>query len=133
MLLVLLQFDLLAEIVGNAVHPAAHIAGAAGVLKDLGVLALLAPDHRSHHLDTGGLRQRQDLVNDLVDGLLLDLLAADGTVGGAHPCPQQTQVVVDLRDGAHGGAGVFGGGFLVNGDGGRKAVDVVHIGLLHLP
>ena len=132
-LFVLLQLDLLAEIIGNAVHPAAHIAGAAGILEDLGVLALLAPDHRSHHLDTGGLRQSQDLVNDLVDGLLLDLLAADGTVGRAHPSPQQTQVVVDLGHGTHGGAGVFGCGLLVDGDGRAEAVDVVHIGLLHLP
>jgi hypothetical protein len=39
-------------------------------------------------------------------------------VGRAHPRPQQTQIVVDLRHRAHGGAGVFGGGLLVDGDGG---------------
>ena len=133
MLFVFLQLDVLVQLVEVPVHPGPDIAGALGVLEHLGVLALLAPDHRSHHLDTGGLRQSQDLVDDLVDGLLFDLLAADGTVGRAHPCPQQTQVVVDLGDGTHGGAGVFGCGLLVNGDGGRKAIDVVHVGLLHLP
>ena len=129
---VLLQLDLLAEIIGDAVHPAADIARLPGILKDLGVLALLPPDHRSHHLDAGSLGQGQDLVDNLVDGLLLDLLAADGTVGRAHPGPQQTEIVVNLRHGAHGGTGVFAGGLLVDGDGGRKAVNIIHIGLLHL-
>ena len=53
----------------------------------------------------GGLGQGQDLIDDLVDGLLLDLLAALGAVGRAHPGPEQAEVVVDLRHRAHGGAG----------------------------
>ena len=132
MLFVLLQLDLLGQVIGDAVHPAADIAGAAGVLEDLGVLPLLPPDHRGHHLDAGGLGQGQDLVDDLVDGLLLDFLAADGAVGGAHPGPQQAEVVVDLRHRAHGGPGVLAGGLLVDGDGRGQAVDIVHVGLVHL-
>ena len=83
--------------------------------------------------DVTEIWQGQDLVDDLVDGLLLDFLAAVGAVGGAHPGPQQAEVVVDLRHRAHGGAGVFAGGLLVDGDGRGQAVDVVHVGLLHLP
>ena len=132
-LLVLLQLDLFTQVIGDAVHPAAHIAGAAGVLEDLGVLALLAPDHRGHDLDPGGLRQFQHLVDDLVDGLLFDLLAAYRAVGGAHPGPEQAEIVIDLGDSAHGGPGILAGGLLVDGDGGGEAVDVVHVGLLHLP
>ena len=133
MLLVLLQLDLFAQVIGDAVHPAAHIAGAACVLEDLGVLALLAPDHRGHDLDPGGLGQLQHLVDDLVDGLLFDLLAAYRAVGGAHPGPEQAEIVIDLGDSAHGGPGILAGGLLVDGDGGGEAVDVVHVGLLHLP
>ena len=40
---------------------------------------------------------------------------------------------MNLRHRAHGGAGIFGGGLLVDGDGGGKAVDVVHVRLVHLP
>ena len=87
-LFVLLQLDFLRQVVGDAVHPAADIAGPAGVLQDLGVFALFAPDDRRHDLDAGGLRELKHLVDDLVDGLLLDLLAADRTVGGAQPGPQ---------------------------------------------
>ena len=131
-LLVLLQLDLLRQLVEGAIHPHPDIAGLPGVLEDLLVLALPGPDHRGQDLDTAALRQGQDLVDDLVDGLLADLLAADGAVGGAHPGPQQAEVVVDLRHRAHGGAGVLAGGLLVDRDGGGQAVDVVHIGLLHL-
>ena len=53
-------------------------------------------------------------------------------MGNADPGPQQTQVVIDLGDSTHGRAGVFAGGFLVDGNGGRKAVDGVHVGLFHL-
>ena len=131
-LLVLLQLDLLVQLVQAPVHPGPDVAGALGVLEDLGVLALLAPDDRGHHLDAGALRQGEDLVDDLVDGLLLDLPAALGAVGGAHPGPQQAEVVVDLRHRAHGGPGVLAGGLLVDGDGGAQALDIVHVGLIHL-
>ena len=129
---VFLQLDLLVEVVEEAVHPGPDEAGLPGGLELLLVLALPAPDHRGHHLDFGALRQGQDLVHDLVDGLLLDLPAADGAVGDADAGVQQPQVVVDLRHRAHGGAGVFGGGLLVDGDGRGQAVDHVHVGLFHL-
>ena len=131
-LLVLLHGDVLGELIEDPVHPAADVAGLPGVFQHLGVLPLLPPDHRGQHLDPGALGEGEDLVDDLVDGLLADLLAALGAVGGAHPGPQQAEVVVDLRHRAHGGPGVLAGGLLVNGDGGGEAVDVVHIGLLHL-
>ena len=44
---------------------------------------------------------------------------------------EEAQVVVDFGDGADGGAGVVGDALLVDGDGGRQALDVVHIRLFH--
>ena len=38
---------------------------------------------------------------------------------------------MDLGDRADGGARVVGGGLLLDGDGGREALDVVHIGFVH--
>jgi hypothetical protein len=46
---------------------------------------------------------------------------------------QQTEVVVDLGDGAHRGARVAAGRLLVDGDGRRQALDEVDVGLVHLP
>ena len=45
---------------------------------------------------------------------------------------EQPQVVVDLGDGADRRTRVAGGRLLVDGDGGRKALDEVHVGLVHL-
>ena len=132
-LFVLFQLDLLVQLVETSVHSGPDIAGALGVLKHLGVFALFAPDHRSHHLDPGPLRQRQHLIDDLVNGLLADLPAAVGAVRRTRSGPQQTEIVVDLRHGAHGGPGVLAGGFLVDGNGGAETLDIVHIRLVHLP
>ena len=131
-LLVFVERDLLRQIVQAAVDAGADKPRPLGVLEHLDMLALLAVDHRGQNLKFGALRQLHHPVDDLVDGLLADLLAALGAVGHAHPGPQQAQIVVDLRDCAHGGTGVFGGGLLVDGDGRGQALDVVEIRLVHL-
>ena len=63
-------------------------------------------------------------------------LAMGRAAGHAHRLAdagvEQAQVVVDLRDRGHGGAGVPAGGLLFDGDGRRQALDAVHVGLLHL-
>ena len=131
-LLVFLQRDVLCEFIESPVHPTAYIAGFPGVVQNFDVLPLFPPDHRGQHLNAGALGQGENLVDDLVHGLLANLLAALGAVGGSHPGPQKAEVVIDLRYGAHGGPGIFAGGLLVDGDGGGETVDVVHIGLFHL-
>src|SRR6185437_3156076 len=45
--------------------------------------------------------------------------------------PEQAHVVVDLGDGADGGARVAAGGFLLDRDGGGQAVDRVDVRLAH--
>src|SRR3989338_8242643 len=60
-------------------------------------------------------------VGNLADDLLYrqagGLPPAGGAVGVADPGKQQAQIVIYLGDCAHGGAGVVGGGLLVDGDG----------------
>ena len=131
-LFVFLQLDLLVQLIEVPVNTRPDITGALGVLQHLGVLALLAPDDRRHDLNPRPLWQRQHLIDDLVNGLLPDLLAAVGAMGRARSGPQQTKIVVDLRHGTHSGPGVFAGGFLVDGDSGAEALDIVHVRLVHL-
>ena len=125
--------DLLAQIVHTPVHAHADIAGLPCVLENFGVLALLSADDRRHHLNARALAQRHHLIHDLVDGLLLDLFSAVRTMRRADPRPEKAQIVVDLRHRAHRRARVLRGRFLVDGDGGGEAVDVVHVGLFLLP
>ena len=101
--------------------------------EELGELALAAGHHGRHDDGLGVGGQRQDLVGHLVGGLLLDGPPAFRAVRHAHAREQQAQVVVYLGGGAHGGARVLAGGLLVDGHGGRQAVDAVQVGLVHLP
>ena len=57
-------------------------------------------------------------------------MAALGAVRFADRGPEKAQVIVDFGDGADGGTGRAGGGFLLDGDGGREAVDRVDVGRL---
>jgi hypothetical protein len=91
----------------------------------------LRPRTTGPEVEAGLLRQLQHPVHHLADRLALDGQAGGGRVGDADPRPEQAHVVVDLGDGAHRGARVPRGGLLLDGDGGREAVDLVHVRLLH--
>ena len=97
----------------------------------LAVLALAPAHDRRQQVEARALRQRQHAVDHLRHGLALDRQAGGRRIGHADAREQQAQVVVDLGDGADGGARILGGGLLLDGDGRRQPVDVVDIGLLH--
>ncbi|MPM10219.1 hypothetical protein SDC9_56547 [bioreactor metagenome] len=89
MLFIFVQLDFFGELVKASVHPAAHITRFARVLEHLGVLALAGAHHRGKNLNACALGEHHHLVNDLVNGLLLDLPAAFRAVGSAHPRPKE--------------------------------------------
>ncbi|CAB4548636.1 unannotated protein [freshwater metagenome] len=53
-------------------------------------------------------------------------------MGNADAGIEQTEVVVDLGDRSDGGTRIAGGRLLIDGDRGRKTLDEVDIGLVHL-
>ena len=53
-------------------------------------------------------------------------------MGNADTRPEQAQVVVNLRNGAHRGTGVPPGRLLVNGDCRAQSLNGVHVRLVHL-
>ena len=65
------------------------------------------------------------------DGLAFDRQSRRRRIGHADAREQQTQVVVDLGHRADGRARVLARRLLFDGDGGRQAVDVIDIRLLH--
>ena len=133
MLLVLLRLDLLRQVVEDSIHTNPGKTLLSGVLKHLLVFALLPPNHRGQDDKSGSLSQGLHPIHNLVNGLAANLLAALGTVRNAHPGPEQPEVVVNLRHRANGGAGVAGGGFLIDGNGRGQSVNGIHIRLVHLP
>ena len=133
MLFLLVQAGRIVQLVELAVDAHAHEAAFLCVLQKFGVLALARAHHGREQLQPLPLRVGHYLIGHLVDGLLADLTAALGAVGHAHPSVKQAKIVVDLRYGTHGGAGVARRGFLVDGDGGGQPLDGVDVRLFHLP
>ena len=114
-----------------AVDLHAREAVAAQLLEDVAVLALAVADDRRVDREARALGQREDLVDDRLDGLAGDRAAADRAVRPADARVEQAQVVVDLGDRADRRARVARGRLLVDRDRRREAVDGVDVGLLH--
>ena len=97
----------------------------------LPVLALAAAHDRRQQIEPRAFGQRKHAVDHLRDDLAFDRQPRGGRIGHADARPQQAHVVVDLGDGADGGARVFRGGLLLDRDRRRQAVDLVDVRLLH--
>ena len=132
-LLILLKLDALGKVINDAVSTHTDKAALARRLKLLLVLALPAAHHRRQNLNFRALRHLHHPVDDLIDGLLADLSAADRAVRHTDARVQKAQIIVNFRHRAYRGTRVFGGCFLVDGNGRRKAVNVIDIRLFHLP
>ncbi len=74
----------------------------------------------------------QHLVHDLLGRLLDDGSAAVGAMRLTDAGPEEAHVVVDLGYRGYRRARVAAGGFLIDGDRGRKPLDSVQVGLVHL-
>ena len=131
-LLLLVERGRLVQGVGLAVDPGAGEPLRLELAEELDVLPLAAADDRGEHLEAAALLEREHPVDDLLRGLPLDRRAAGRAVRTAGAGVEQPEVVVDLGDRAHGGAGVLGGGLLVDRDRGREPLDEVDVGLVHL-
>src|SRR5581483_10800810 len=131
--LVAFQLDFFVHVVDRAIDPHAHKTGLAHVLEDFLVAALAILDERGKHLDTRAVRHSFHSLDDLLRALRLYYRAADRAVWDANPRIEQTQVVVDFGDGSNGGARIAAHTFLVNRHSRREALDLIHVGLFHLP
>ena len=109
-------------------------AGEAGLLplgELLAILALAAADDGGEEVVAAAFGQGHDAVDHLADLLRLDRQAGGGGIRHADARPQQAHVIVDFGDRGDGRARVAAGGLLLDRDGGREAVDMLDIGLLH--
>ena len=126
----LVEFYRLVERPCFAVDADADEAGGAGLVQRVLVLALLVDDAGGEE-EQARAPLREDGLRDLLRGLPLHRPAAAVAVGLPDAGEQQSQVVVDFRDGADGGARVVGDALLVDGDGGGEPFDVLDVGLVH--
>lgn len=68
---------------------------------------------------------------DAAGGVWSDLFAGGGVEAGGEVGVEELEVVIDLGEGADGGAGGADGVLLLDGDGGWNAVNAVDLGLIH--
>ncbi len=97
----------------------------------LAILALAAADHRREQVKPRAFGQRQHAVHHLAHDLAFDGKPRRGRIGHADARPEEPHIVVNLGDGADGRARIAARRLLLDGNGRRKPVDQVHIGLLH--
>ncbi len=95
------------------------------------MLALALADNRRQQHELAAFGQRQYLIDHLADGLCFQRRVMVRAAGRADPRIEQTQVVVDLGDGAHGGARVVRGRFLLDRDRRGEPLNGVDVGLFH--
>ena len=127
----LVEHDLVLEQPLLAVDLDAREAVATELLEHVAELALAVAHDRRVDREARSLRQREDLLDDLVEALARDRAPADGAVRPADARVQQAQVVVDLGHRADRRARVARGRLLVDRDRRREPVDRVDVGLLH--
>ena len=104
------------ELDGLAVDPHPGKALLGEVVEKPLVLALPSSDYRGEDAEPRSLRQIEHPVDDLLGGLPLDGTTAIRAVGPSDPRVEESQVVVDLRDGADGRTGVTARRLLVDRD-----------------
>ena len=120
------------ELVTLAIDAHTRVSVAEELPEQLGEFAFPPTHHGGENLEAGAFVECHEAIDDLLRGLLPDGRTALGAVRYADPCVQQTQVVVDFCDGADGGARVPARRFLIDRYCRRKALDEVHVGLVHL-
>ena len=118
--------------VRGAVHAHSHEAGALDVGERLLVASLASLHHGRVDDELGAGGKLEERFDDLLGRLPAHGLAALGTVRHAYGAVEKAQVVVYLRDRGDDGAGVAARRALLDCDRGRKALDALHVGLLHL-
>ena len=126
---------------GNAVGESVHlpvdehtgVAVRTQLVEELRELTLAPLHHRGEHLESRAFRISEQGVHDLLRRLRLDDLPAFRAVRDAGAREKQPEIIVDFRDGSHGGARVAVRCLLVDGDRGAETFDEVHIRLVHLP
>ena len=85
--------------------------------------------HRKQCVQARSLAQRKNRLGHFVDGIALDEAVAIDAMHLAAARIQQAQIVVDFCRRGDGGARIARGVLLLDGDGGGKAVDLVHVRL----
>jgi len=100
-------------------------------VEQLPELSFAAAHERRENFDLGSFGPGEDGVGYLSGALAFYRASAVRAVGRPRPGVEQSEVVVDLRDGPDRRPRIVPGGLLLDGNGGRQPLDGVDVRLLH--
>ena len=127
------ELDVVGQLAPLTVDQRAGIAVAAQQLQKIGELPLAAAYNGRENLESRAFRVLQQRVHHLLRGLRADQLAAFGAMRYACAGEQQSQIVINLGDRAHGRTRIAVCGLLVDRHRRAQSLDEIHIRLVHLP
>ncbi len=112
--MVFIEFDVVGKLPHLLIdaHPGEAFSHQAA--EQFGVGAFFSANQWCQQLVAASLRQRQDLIDHLVDALGPDRAVALGAMGLTSTTEQQAQIVLDFGHRSHRGTGVVTGGFLID-------------------
>ena len=103
------------------------------LFEQFAVVPLAALHHGSEQGDPATVEIPEDQIGDLLVRVMHHLLARGRRIGARRACVEQTQEIVDLRNGPDRRTGILVGGLLLDSHHGAQSRDLVHIGALHRP
>lgn len=129
------KVGVLLEEIFDAHHFSVHIEARESLLKiDAKLLAqrtsCLAVDWRENG-EACAIAISLGRIDHVFGRVALHFFSTDGRDGVADTGKEQSQIVVDFGGGAHRGTRIAAADFLLDGDGGREALDIVALWLVH--
>ena len=119
------------DVMHRAVHPQADETLCAQLGEKVQLFALAVGHHRGEDHQLRVFGQSQHVIDHLRHAVGRKRKVVVGTVRRAGAGVEQTQVIVDLGDGADGGARVVAGRLLLDGNRRTQSLDQVHVWFFH--
>ena len=120
------------DVLDVAVHAHLEVAFASDLLKKFAVMSLPATDYGRKDDDLLAAVLFGDEVADLVFGVTHHLLAGLVTIRLSRPSIPNPQEIIYFRNGAHSGARVAVGAFLLDADDGAQTCNLVNVRTFHI-
>lgn len=121
--------------VGDLIEGAVHLHALEALFLKFGeflpVFALTPAHDRRKDIKTCAFLQCDDPIDHLAHRLAFDRKAGSRRIGNAHTRKEQAHIVVDFGDCAHRRTRIAACRLLLDGNGGRQAVNLVDIRFLH--
>ena len=115
----LVKRDFLGQLSQFPIHAGACVSLPSQLVEFFAVFPFASPYQRGQNLEARGRGELHHLIDNLLHGLRGDDASAAVAMGCAYTGEEETEIIVDLCNGAHSRARVLAGSLLLDGNGRR--------------